>query len=347
MQLSGSEWPGRPEKPAYVSQKPKKEKHLVNKVLTSPKICPNQMRELQNGRGSIASCGDTHPNPGPPRVDYQLRSALFERAIMDLHCPRPKIDAFAQPWNTLCPNWWSPVQDAFSQPWLRADPIWANPPFHFFKLIRTKISKEGAHMILLCPDWSPDLPFFKSIALSTTYLPSQPLFLREGWDPMPPPRWGVWILYIFHWPEGLTSLLCPSKTFVCLSKTSVPRQHSLLRLEGPPPKAMLGTGMPPQCPMPPLSMRTLCLEPDSLLCCGDIQPNPGPAPASNPSPNLSQCLTHLSFLNNQQWSFLLPASGPCNTLLLNRAPALWATCGVCDTSYRVTNLALFTSHDCP
>ena len=118
---------------------------------------------------------------------------------------------------------------------------------------------------------------------------------------MPPPRWGVWVIYLFHWPQGLTSLL---------------------------PQNPSGRG------------------PYSPLSCGDIESNPGPGPLSS-HPSMTQCLTYLQSLNNYQWSFFIPHSGPsCNT---PDAPpkAFWALCEVCGESFLVSQLDMFLSHECP
>ena len=68
----------------------------------------------------------------------------------------PEVDCFATQANKRFDRWWgedSPeAQDAFAQNW--AGPmLWMNPPFSRIGEVVQKIAEDGAHAVLVVPDW--------------------------------------------------------------------------------------------------------------------------------------------------------------------------------------------------
>ena len=68
----------------------------------------------------------------------------------------PEVDCFATQANKRFDRWWgedSPeAQDAFAQNW--AGPmLWMNPPFSRIGEVVRKIARDGAHAVLVVPDW--------------------------------------------------------------------------------------------------------------------------------------------------------------------------------------------------
>ena len=170
------------------------------------------------GLGSRAGCDSTgqrlveagvEPNPGP-REDFQFRPEILKWLLSTTGWPRPAVDGFAATHNALCTVFWDETTDAFTQPWLREFPVWVNPPFHLLGVVVRHIRAHGAHALVLCPHCSPSLKALRELSREEVVLPRIPLFLRQGWDPMPTPPWGTSVFYVYHWPVGLRTPLGPS-----------------------------------------------------------------------------------------------------------------------------------------
>ena len=85
-------------------------------------------------------------------------------------------------------------------------------PFYLLGAVVRHIRLYGAHALVLCPLWSDSLVPLRRLARDEAVLPRVPLFLRQGWDPMPTPLWETSVFYIHHWPLGLRSLLGPQRS---------------------------------------------------------------------------------------------------------------------------------------
>ena len=92
------------------------------------------------------------------------------------------------------------------QPWLREFPVWVNPPFYLLGVVVRHIRAYGAHALVLCPHCSPSLQALRGLSKAEVVLPRVPLFLRQGWDPMPTPPWGTSVFYVHHWLVGKGSI---------------------------------------------------------------------------------------------------------------------------------------------
>ena len=98
--------------------------------------------------------GGVEMNPGPwINEDFQLDPPLFEWAVRELNSPTPRVDVFASRSNTLLCQWWSKQDCALTHPWGGPVPVWANPPFSLLARVEEKILREGANILLLCPEW--------------------------------------------------------------------------------------------------------------------------------------------------------------------------------------------------
>jgi len=98
-------------------------------------------------------------------------------------CISPVRDAFAKPANHRFAAYWTKEDDAFAQPWdyALAGSLWGNPPFSRMEEVVAKAALEGCHMLVIAPGWTgPKYPWWAS------------LYLREGSDLMPAPKWRTW-----------------------------------------------------------------------------------------------------------------------------------------------------------
>ena len=102
---------------------------------------------------------------------------------------RPVVDAFAAPSNTQLSRFWTTREDAFRQSWHQEGPIWANPPFSLMGAVVDKIQSDGGNLILLCPEWAPQLPALMSLAKDSFLLPNGKTYRIRGAALLPTPRW--------------------------------------------------------------------------------------------------------------------------------------------------------------
>ena len=146
-------------------------------------------------------------NPGPgvskPVEDYKLLPCWRDWALSKLRCPVPALDGFAEPHNTQYPVFWTPHTNAFTKDWRLERPVWMNPPFSLMAEVLRRIQTEGAHIVLVCPSYSPELNSLKILSSRHTCLPRVPLYLRHGATLMPTPKWSTWVLYFNREPLHL------------------------------------------------------------------------------------------------------------------------------------------------
>ena len=99
----------------------------------------------------------------------------------------PEWDAFSNVGNWRCKNWWGPGspfgEDAFEQSWA-GKVLWLNPPFDFLDRVLAKLVKDGAHGILVLPEW-PRRKYFQTamnLCLDQIHFPKGfKFFERPGW----------------------------------------------------------------------------------------------------------------------------------------------------------------------
>ena len=204
---------------------------------------------------------------------------------------------------------------------------------------------------MLCPAWSTSLAALQGMSVGSIRLPRVPLFLRQGWDPMPTPPWDTWVFYIREplrprprCPCSTTSLLgcplcrpapppatrlctcraaslrgCP----VCHTRCLLCRGSSLLGCQRCRPDTRQA-----QAPVRP--------EPQiSLLRCGDVESNPGPDPGPCADPDLENSLIRDFFLwrASDRFELLMDnygrMQGPCGEGPDPGWRGLIAECGIC------------------
>ena len=85
------------------------------------------------------------------RIVDEVRDSIFDYFAQGT----PWIHAFASPTNSRFPRYWTKQQDAFQQDWTpSAQPLlWINPPFEKMDQGLEKIVEDGAHAILIVPEW--------------------------------------------------------------------------------------------------------------------------------------------------------------------------------------------------
>ena len=209
----------------------------------------------QSAQMLLMRSGDIAQNPGPSD-DYQLDPPLLPYIVRTLGCPPPWVDAFAAAHNALLPQFWDERRDAFQQSWLsERGPIWANPPYTLqtFTRVRCKVLSEGAHVILLCPEWDDVTCLFHVIARRSVLLPLGSTFRYQGRALLPPPRWRIRAFLLCVPPPGPWPFPAPGES-TGVDERPPQRITSLLPNRSTP---YTGRG--------------------SLLTCGDVPPNPGPS----------------------------------------------------------------------
>ena len=87
---------------------------------------------------------------------YAVRDKYVHR-IKTLWGLEPEVDGFATEANKRFGCWWgqgSPEgEDAFQQNWA-GRLLWLNPPFSKLNEVVEKIAQDGAHAVLVVPDWA-------------------------------------------------------------------------------------------------------------------------------------------------------------------------------------------------
>ena len=115
----------------------------------------------------------------------------------------PRLDAFAAPHNAQLPTFWSLADDAFQHDWWHDRPLWANPPFSLLARVLRKVTVEGGHLLLLAPEWCPQLPALVALSTRSWLLPAERLFRVRGATLLPAPRWRTLAMLICRPPTGI------------------------------------------------------------------------------------------------------------------------------------------------
>ena len=86
----------------------------------------------------------------------------IKKQILEALDELPELDCFADQETHLFHRWWGEggeFPDAFDKNWAfdKVGTLWANPPFSKLPQVVEKVRRDGARMILVCPDWQRDL----------------------------------------------------------------------------------------------------------------------------------------------------------------------------------------------
>jgi hypothetical protein len=224
----------------------------------------------------------------------------------------------------LCESYWTKELDAFTQNWFQDGPVWMNPPFRLFPEILDRLRRTGGHILLLCPAWSTCFQNFRQMARGACKLPLGRLFLREGWDLMPEPRWDAWVFLIHYIRPTAVSLLgrqaLPSPRARASRRVyplwALLRGHTMIDVYDP---------------------ENAGGRVQALLTCGDVESNPGPeqGPASATTLNWHEALRACNAFTIEAVDTTWPGrSGPDTGRLGLSGPFVTAVCGVCGESLR-------------
>jgi hypothetical protein len=86
---------------------------------------------------------------------YAVQRKRFEE-ICDVMRVEPSVDAFSIPDSARLDRWWGPgspeAANAFGQSW-GEEILWANPPFYLLHKVLAKVLREGAHAVVILPEW--------------------------------------------------------------------------------------------------------------------------------------------------------------------------------------------------
>ena len=131
--------------------------------------------------GKLNQESDTVSRVLSEQMEWQLAPALFSKICRE-RALTPSIDLFASRLNAQLPFYasfgpdpFSTFIDAFSISWSQFDCIYVYPPFNLLSRTISKIHREGATAILICPAWPGaslvfyDVEHVSAMPLPTTY----------------------------------------------------------------------------------------------------------------------------------------------------------------------------------
>ena len=106
---------------------------------------------------------------------YAVKREQVERILSSLGVS-PKVDAFSNKARRRMVRGWGPEspegENAFSKNW-GSDVLWLNPPFKLYGEVVEKIQKDGAHAVLVVPEWPRQnwYPIVKSLEVKGMRFP--------------------------------------------------------------------------------------------------------------------------------------------------------------------------------
>ena len=119
----------------------------------------NSWLSISNLPGKLNHESDTALRVPSEWMEWHLAPALFWKICKE-HALTPSVDLFASRLNaqllvyaSFSPDPFSTFVDAFSISWSQFDYIYAYPPFNLLSRTISKIRREGATAILICPAW--------------------------------------------------------------------------------------------------------------------------------------------------------------------------------------------------
>jgi hypothetical protein len=172
---------------------------------------------------SVTLYGDVEMNPGPENTplnsptteDYAVVPRLVNSILRAFDAGIPSADAFAAPWNTRFPSFWSESDDGFSKNWRLEPFLCINAPFSRIHDVVTKLIRDDPKAIVITPVWhSWWFATLQNLAAREFILEGDPIFLRRSSTPMPPLSW-----------SALACLLLPRKIPLCTSTASRSEHH--------------------------------------------------------------------------------------------------------------------------
>lgn len=125
---------------------------------------------------------------------YNVREGYVKDMCFRLKV-QPVLDAFADAGNHRFPVWY---KDAFAVRWPQDEVIWANPPFSMLQQVVEKIKRDGAKVLLVCPDWR-SCSWWKSLqehVVRRHYYPKGTAVFELDKKPVGGIRWGLWAYYV-------------------------------------------------------------------------------------------------------------------------------------------------------
>ena len=140
----------------------------------------------------------------------------FVREILEKLQIRPTVDAFSSANSKRFERWWGPGSadgtDAFAQDWSR-EVLWLNPPFSMFARVVDKLERDGAHAILVMPEWPRQAYFHRAKALevSNVLFPEGTHLFEMNGEPVPAIQWPVFAMLVCGDLQNCPLHCCPTK----------------------------------------------------------------------------------------------------------------------------------------
>ena len=147
----------------------------------------------------------------------ELEEVKLKPSVFGLMCKEPVvapcIDLFASHRHRQLPRYYSAYADdsmalgcnAFAYVWDPGVCLYANPPWTLIGMVLTKIAEDGSRVLLVTPHWKegPWYAFLMELKVRS-YEWRGRLYLTEGWNLRPIPKWFTMFSYVVGKRRALT-----------------------------------------------------------------------------------------------------------------------------------------------
>jgi hypothetical protein len=162
---------------------------------------------VEGGRTSEADQESSHTAAAPSlpaskratrkwKTEKYAVQASHVQNILDALKVYPQVDAFSEADSNRFDRWWGPgspeCSDAFERDWSQ-EMLWLNPPYSMYARVVDKLERDGAHAVLIIPEWPRQEYFHRAKALevdSVEFPEGTHLFEMKG-ETVPALKWPV------------------------------------------------------------------------------------------------------------------------------------------------------------